>query len=50
MFELNDGTNSYLTYVGAEWYEYDAAAGKFLIANFIKNNNIIVYAVSKTGK
>ena len=54
VFQLADGTNSYLQTTGGEWYVYTCEAGEFMIAFFAgnveKDNNVVVYAVSKTGK
>ena len=54
VFWLTDGTDSYLQTTGGEWYVYTCEAGEFMIAFFAgkieRDNNIVVYAVSKTGK
>ena len=54
IFQLADGTDSYLHTTGGTWYEYTCKAGKFMIAFFPgkveRDNNAVVYAVSKTGK
>ena len=52
--DLADETDSYLQTTGGEWYVYTCEAGEFMIAFFAgkveRDNNIVVYAVSKTGK
>ena len=54
VFQLADGTDSYLQTTGGEWYVYTCEAGEFMIAFFAgkveRDNNAVVYAVSKTGK
>ena len=54
VFQLVDGTDSYLQTTGGEWYVYTCEAGEFMIAFFAgkveRDNNAVVYAVSKTGK
>ena len=54
VFQLADGTDSYLQTTGGEWYVYTCEAGEFMIAFFTgkveRDNNAVVYAVSKTGK
>ena len=54
IFQLADGTDSYLQTMGGVWYEYTCEAGDFMIAFFAgkveRDNNVVVYAVSKTGK
>ena len=54
VFQLTNGTDSYLQTTGGEWYVYTCEAGEFMIAFFAgnveKDNNVVVYAVSKTGK
>lgn len=54
VFQLADGTDSYLQTTGGEWYVYTCEAGGFMIAFFTgkveRDNNAVVYAVSKTGK
>ena len=54
IFQLADGTNSYLQTTGGEWYVYSCKAGEFMIAFFAgkveRDNNAVVYAVSKTGE
>ena len=54
IFQLADGTDSYLQTTGGEWYVHTCEAGEFMIAFFDgkgkRDNNIVVYAVSKTGK
>ena len=53
VFQLADGTDSYLQTTGGEWYVHSCEAGEFMIGFFPaigeRNNNIVVYAVSKTG-
>lgn len=53
VFQLADGTDSYLQTTGGEWYVYTCEAGEFMIAFFggkvERDNNTVVYAVSKTG-
>lgn len=54
IFQLADGTDSYLQIIGGEWYVYSCEAGEFMVAFFAgkveRDNNVVVYAVSKTGK
>ena len=54
VFQLADGTDSYLQTTGGAWYVYSCEAGEFMIAFFPgkveQDNNAVVYAVSKTGK
>lgn len=54
IFQLADGTDSYLQTAGGEWYVHACKAGEFMIAFFAgqveRDNNAVVYAVSKTGK
>ena len=54
VFQLADGTDSYLQTIGGEWYLYTCKAGEFMVAFFAgkveRDNNAVVYAVSKTGK
>lgn len=54
VFQLADGTDSYLQTTGGEWYIHDCNAGEFMVAFFPgkveRDNNAVVYAVSKTGK
>ena len=54
VFQLADGTDSYLQTTGGEWYVYTCEAGEFMVVFFTgkveRDNNVVVYAVSKTGK
>ena len=54
VFQLADGTDSYLQTTGGEWYVHTCEAGEFMIAFFAgkveRNNNAVVYAASKTGE
>ena len=54
VFQLADNTDSYLQTTGGKWYVYTCEAGEFMIAFFTgkvgRDNNAVVYAVSKTGK
>lgn len=54
VFQLADGTESYLQTIGGKWFVHNCEAGEFMIAFFPgkveRDNNVVVYAVSKTGK
>lgn len=54
IFQLADGTDSYLQTTDGEWYVHSCEAGDFMIGFFSaideRNNSAVVYAVSKTGK
>ena len=53
IFQLADGTDSYLQTTGGEWYVHNCEAGEFMIGFFPaideRNNSAVVYAVSNTG-
>lgn len=53
IFQLADGTDSYLQTTGGEWYVHSCEAGDFMIGFFSaideRNNSAVVYAVSNTG-
>lgn len=54
VFQLADGTDSYLQITGGEWYVHTCEAGEFMIAFFAgkdgQDSNAVVYVVSNTGK